>query len=60
MPRRQIRYPEKPHKMAPDIEKRFKAMMKKKKAPIEWTPKPIKGWQLWEWNSLKDRPDLNE
>jgi len=46
--------------MAPDIEKRFKAMMKKKKAPIEWTPKPIKGWQLWEWNSLKDRPDLNE
>lgn len=60
MARRLKKYPEKAHHMAPEIEKRFKDLIKKKKEPAGWAPQPLKGWQLWEWDSLKDRPDLNE
>lgn len=57
MPRRQIRYPEKPHRMAPEIEQRFRELIAGKK------PEPKKDrprWQLWRWDNLRDCPELNE
>lgn len=57
MPRRQIRYVEKPWKRDPAILKRWQALLDKGKGVVKRDarePKPKDGWQLWDWNNLTD------
>lgn len=58
MPRRKIRHPEKPWIRDPAVLKRWQELIDEGKgAPKQGIPaEPSKGWQLWDWKTLKDVP----
>jgi len=58
MPRRKIRYPEKPWIRDPEVVRRFQELIDKGKPPVKCRSpdKPVQGWQLWHWDTLQDVP----
>jgi hypothetical protein len=57
MARRQRKYYEKPHVMAPEIARRFRAIIeqgKKEKSSKKPTNLPKPRWMLFRWDTLED------
>lgn len=63
MPKKWLKYEQKPHEMSPEIRRRFEALMEKKEEPLieqkgeSQVPTP-KG-ELWRWDTLEDCPEYN-
>lgn len=60
MPRRKVTYPEKPWKRDPAVVKRWQQLIDQGKSDgaklRHENPEPAKGWQLWDWRTLEDKP----
>jgi hypothetical protein len=57
MPKKKIRYLEKPWIRDPKVVQRFQELIDqgKEKPPVK-DPEPTGGWQLWDWKTLEDKP----
>jgi hypothetical protein len=59
MPKRKVKYEDKPHVMRPELRKRFEALMAPeyeepdKSQPAHWKHPH---WELWRWDTLEDVP----
>jgi hypothetical protein len=59
MARRQQKYPDKPWIIPPERRRRWEELIDKGRGLVKRPspdPEPKGGWQLWDWNTLKDVP----